>query len=37
MKTLGGLVFAILVFGNFIWLFERHTNNEEFDNSPKGI
>jgi ABC-type amino acid transport substrate-binding protein len=37
LKALGGLVFVILVFGILIWLFERHTNNEEFDKSPKGI
>lgn len=37
LKALGGLVLVILVFGILIWLFERRTNNEEFDNSPRGI
>jgi ABC-type amino acid transport substrate-binding protein len=37
LSALGGLVFIILIFGVLIWLFERHKNHEEFDNSPKGI
>jgi ABC-type amino acid transport substrate-binding protein len=37
LKALGGLIFVILVFGVLIWLFERHTNHEEFEKSPKGI
>jgi ABC-type amino acid transport substrate-binding protein len=37
LQALGGLIFVILIFGILIWLFERQTNNEEFDKSHKGI
>jgi len=37
MRALGALAFVILIFGILIWLFERNKNDEEFDNSLKGV
>lgn len=37
IKALGALGLVILIFGIFIWLFERKKNIEEFDHSISGI
>ena len=36
-KALGGLAVVILIFGLLEWLFERKTNEEEFDKGIKGL
>jgi len=37
LKTIGVFILLILVFGFFVWLFERRVNKQEFGNGIKGL